>query len=357
MKVVTIVGARPQFVKAAAVSRAIRRAARSTIREVIVHTGQHYDKALSASFFQDLQLARPAHNLEAGSGSATAQVSRMMARMERVVIQEAPDIVMTYGDTNSTLAGALVAAQVGLPSAHVEAGLRSHRLDMPEEINRLVADRLATLLFAPSEIAVENLEREGIREGVVRTGDVMRDVLDWRLGKLGDTRLVPAQFSVSEREYAVATVHRAGNTDDPDRLGAIFRALDRLSTHVPVIVPLHPRTRHALHHGRWSGDLRILDPLPYGQMIGLVRHARIVLTDSGGLQKEACWLGVPCVTLRSETEWLETVETGWNVLADVDPEAIVEAALREPPTTPCDLYGDGHAAERVVSVLTAWSGP
>ena len=362
MKIASIVGARPQFVKAGPVSRALRRRA----QEVLIHTGQHYDYEMSQSFFDGLDLPKPDHNLGVGSGSHARQTAAMLMALEPVLKAERPDVVLVYGDTNSTLAGVLAAAKLPIPLGHVEAGLRSGDRRMPEEQNRVVADRLATWLFAPTDVAVANLRREGIAAGVHRTGDVMLDSL--REAELALDACAPR---VLKREglapggYYLATVHRAGNTDDPARLDAILRALATLDR--PVILPLHPRTREALGRlapalaegpagtlavaGR-SSPVRLLPPIPYVEMLALERHAAAILTDSGGVQKEAYLLGVPCVTLREETEWVETVALSWNVLAGCDGEAIRAAAWRPAPRGPRPpVFGDGRAAEHIASIL------
>ncbi|WP_455449385.1 non-hydrolyzing UDP-N-acetylglucosamine 2-epimerase [Natrinema thermotolerans] len=347
MKVVSVVGARPQFVKAAAVSRRLRDAH----DERLVHTGQHYDPELSAVFFDELALPEPAYHLGVGSAPHATQTAEMMTALEGVVEDESPDVVLVYGDTNSTLAGALVAAKSSATLAHVEAGLRSHDRSMPEEINRRLTDHAADLLFAPGPDAKRTLEREGITEGVSVPGDVMYDTLlaiRDRLETLGgDEPSVPD-------EYVLATVHRAKNTDDPDRLEAIVDGLTRLER--PVVFPAHPRTVDALHdYGLWerlTADVRVVDPVGYARFIGLVEGATCVATDSGGVQKEAFYLDTPCVTLRDRTEWTATVDAGWNDLVGANADRIVDAvrAAENPPAKP-DLYGNGNAAARIVTTL------
>ena len=347
MRILTVVGARPQFVKAAAFSRIVRR----RHPEILVHTGQHYDPSMSDVFFDELALQHPDHHLGVGSGSHGAQTAQMLERLEAVMQREGPDAVVIYGDTNSTLAGALAAAKLGIPLAHVEAGLRSFVRDMPEEINRLVADRLSACLFAPTRTAVDNLALEGIVAGVTMTGDIMYDVLLQHTADAEKSRIL-SDLALTSGAYALATIHRAANTDDPRRLAEIFDALARLRE--PVIVPLHPRTRAALMGTdiEVEAPVRIVDPVGYLDMLALERNARIVLTDSGGVQKEAYLLGVPCVTLRDETEWVETLEYGWNVLAGADAERILAAAHRpRPPGDPPPVFGDGHAAEKMVAAL------
>lgn len=347
LKILTIVGARPQFIKAAAVSPVLRR----QHREVLLHTGQHYDDAMSDQFFRELDIPKPDIELGVGSGLHGDQTARMLIGIEQAVIETKPDAVLLYGDTNSTLAGALAAAKLQIPIAHVEAGLRSFNRAMPEEINRTVTDRLSALLFCPSDTAVVNLRREGITDGVHNVGDVMADVLAKFAGAPGSSA-VPARHGVSPGEYFLATIHRADNTDDPEKLRGIVEALSRLP--LPVLVPAHPRLKAAITaSGVQPGSgVRLIDPIGYVEMMSLARQARVVLTDSGGLQKEAYWLGVPCVTLRDETEWVETVAAGWNVLAGSSTDRIVSAATSaarsavRPP-----LYGDGNAAARIVSLL------
>jgi UDP-N-acetylglucosamine 2-epimerase len=329
MKLLTVVGARPQFVKAAAVSGAIAahgaREEPPRLHEVLVHTGQHYDYEMSALFFGELPLPAPAHHLGVGSGPHGAQTGRMLEQLERVILAEAPDVVLVHGDTNSTLAGALAAAKLRVPLAHVEAGLRSGNRAMAEEVNRVVTDHLATWLFAPTGHAVENLRAEGLVAGVELVGDVMYEPLRAAAG--APPADVLARAGVAPGEYALATVHRAENTDDAARLRGILKGLAAVADRMPVIWPVHPRTRAALPgvEPTLAPRVHACEPVGYRQMIALERDAGIVLTDSGGVQKEAYWLGVPCVTLREETEWLETLEEGRNVLAGAEPDRIVAA--------------------------------
>jgi UDP-GlcNAc3NAcA epimerase len=350
VKIVTILGARPQFIKAWAVSGALRRAGAS---EVVVHTGQHYDPLLSDRIFDDLGLPKPAHHLGAGSGSHGAQTGKMLEAAEQVLVQERPDCVIVYGDTNSTLAGALAAAKLHLPIAHVEAGLRSFNRRMPEEINRVLTDHLSDWLFCPSAAAVENLAREGITRGVQVVGDVMQDALTHFVVRARQQSTVLQQLGLTSRGYHIATIHRADLTDEPARLQEVLTTLDRLDR--PVVLPLHPRTRARLgtvtDAFAPSGNLRVIEPLGYIDMLALLDGCERVLTDSGGLQKEAYWLGRPCITLRAETEWTETVQVGWNAIAGTDRKKI-EAALAQPvPTSHPNLYGDGHAADHIAAAL------
>ncbi|MEX0599957.1 MAG: UDP-N-acetylglucosamine 2-epimerase (non-hydrolyzing) [Rhodothermales bacterium] len=350
MRIVTIIGARPQFVKAAAVSRELVEAG---VHESLVHTGQHYDPEMSAIFFDELGIPEPEVNLGVGSASHAVQTGEMMIALEAYLMDGTPpDWVMVYGDTNSTLAGALVASKLHLPLAHVEAGLRSFNRRMPEEINRIVTDRLSSLLFCPTRSSVENLRAEGVTEGVHLTGDVMLDAT--RLfGDLAERRSsagAPAGASAGPAagEYYAATVHRAENTDDPNRLAGIFEGFGRLD--LPVVLPLHPRTRSRLADIHLPGNVEVVEPLGYLDMLELVRHARAVLTDSGGLQKEALWLGVPCVTLRDETEWIETLKGGWNQVVGADPGRIAEA-VRTRPDPPVPTFAEPGASRRIVDLL------
>lgn len=349
MKVVTIVGARPQFIKAAGVSRVIRR----HVQEILVHTGQHYDYEMAGIFFDGLGLPAPDYDLGVGSGSHGEQTGDMLKGIEKVLRSETPDKAMVYGDTNSTLAGALAAAKLGIPVIHVEAGLRSFNRTMPEEINRVVTDHLSDLLLCPSSTAVRNLAAEGIRRNVHLVGDVMLDILDWARGPaLEKAEEVLGRLNVHGREFLLVTVHRSENTDRVERLIEIVRALNGLSE--PVVFPVHPRTQKALEVAglRLGAHVRMIDPIGYLDMLALSASSRMILTDSGGLQKEAYWLGVPCLTLRDETEWVETVEAGWNMIVGIDGERIRRAvASFKPPARRDVLYGDGRMAEKIVPLL------
>lgn len=364
MKILTVIGARPQFIKAAPVSRAIRSSGRgrtgaNAIVEVLVHTGQHYDREMSDVFFQELDLPEPAHHLGIGAGSHGQQTGRMLEGVERVLEMERPDLVLVYGDTNSTLAGALAAGKLRIPIAHVEAGLRSFNRAMPEELNRVVTDHLAAYLFCPTHLAVKNLSCEGIVKGVHLVGDVMYDVLQMSLPVAKARSQVLERLSLSPKAYDVVTVHRAGTTDVRERLAGILQALARLDR--PAVFPCHPRTKKMIDQFGLAplvsaSRVRMIEPLGYLDMLRLESDAAVILTDSGGMQKEAYWLGVPCVTLRDETEWVETVEAGWNRLAGTDPAAIVaatRAALDAGPPEPGQLYGDGNTAERILAIVQA----
>lgn len=349
MKILSIVGARPQFVKAAAVSRVLRR----DHEEILVHTGQHYDDNMSNVFFEELDIPPPDFHLGVGSCNHGEQTGAMLDGIEKLLLAERPEWVLVYGDTNSTLAGALAAAKLRCKVAHVEAGLRSFNRAMPEEINRVVVDHLADLLFCPGEIAVANLAAEGITQGVVIVGDVMADVLRTVIDRKRGSPTFPEQLGLTERGYLLATVHRAENTDNPVLLKNILHAFDSLDE--PVIFPVHPRTRKAIDAIGYipSRHVRLMEPLGYLDMTALERTARMILTDSGGIQKEAYWLGVPCLTLRDETEWVETVESGWNFLVGAGTERIVQAVQTfRPPFHRPLLYGNGNAAVRISQALT-----
>ncbi|MDD3134869.1 MAG: UDP-N-acetylglucosamine 2-epimerase (non-hydrolyzing) [Methanoregula sp.] len=341
-KVTSIVGARPQFVKLAPMCRAL-----AGHDHKIIHTGQHYDDSLSASFFRDLNIPEPCVNLCVGSGPHGWQTGQMLAGIEACLEQDRPDVVIVYGDTNSTLAGALAASKLNIPVAHVEAGLRSFRSDMPEEINRIVADRVSSILFCPTPSAAAQLEAEGFKRGsIFMLGDVMKDAF------LQNTPGMPENLSFNlPDKYAVVTIHRAENADNPARLREILDAMASLQSTIPIIFPVHPRTAKLLPSQ--IGDIKIVEPLPYLDMLRLVSAAGVVLTDSGGLQKESYLAHVPCVVLRDETEHTELVRDGWSILAGADRSKIIQATehMLYAPRPPYDesLYGDGHAAEKIVA--------
>jgi UDP-N-acetylglucosamine 2-epimerase len=353
LRVLTVIGNRPQFVKAAAVSRLLR----AEHDELLVHTGQHHDDELSTIFVTELGVPRPERELGIHGGTNTEQTARMLAALGPLVAQERPDVLLVYGDTNSTLAGGLAAAQAHVPVAHVEAGMRSFDRAMPEELNRVLTDHLADVLLCPSPTALANLEREHVAGRVELVGDVMVDValLFQPRARADDAPLREA--GVSAGEYVLATAHRAGNVDDPTRLRALVDLL--LALPLAVVLPLHPRTRARLEAAGWLGELeaaehvRLRPPLGYLAFTALLTRARAVLTDSGGAQKEAYLAGVPCVTLRDTTEWVETVDVGWNVLVDLDAPAALAALERTPPAERPELYGDGRAGGRVVAALVA----
>ncbi len=353
MNLLTIVGARPQFVKAAPVSQVLR----PRHREVLVHTGQHYDAGMSDVFFAELGIPEPDVNLGVGSGSHGQQTGRMLMAIEEVLLAERPDWVLVYGDTNSTLAAALAAVKLGVPVAHVEAGLRSFNRAMPEEHNRVLTDHCADLLFCPTQTAVNLLAAEGVTAGVHLVGDVMVDALRQHAALARQRSDVLDRLGLAPQSYLLATVHRPYNTDLPDNLRSILAAFDDIyrQTGRPVVLPLHPRTRRqmdALGLAAPAG-VRLIEPVGYLDMLALEQAAALILTDSGGVQKEAYTFAVPCVTLRPETEWVETVQAGWNMIVGADRDAIVQAATQRawPAGPPPPVFGDGHAAERIVEVL------
>jgi UDP-GlcNAc3NAcA epimerase len=350
MLVISIVGARPQFVKAATMCRAVR--AQPDIEHLLVHTGQHYAPEMSDIFFRELEIPDPDYHLGAGSGSHAVQTAEIMKALEPVLVSKNPDWVLLYGDTNSTLAGATVAAKLGLPTAHIEAGLRSFNRRMPEEINRVVADHLSDLLLCPTETALRNAAREGLAERAILTGDVMFDSARAIMRETAD-RDFPVP-DLKSRAFALATVHRAENTDAESRLLDILAGLEQVSREIcPVIFPIHPRTRKRLEALRYDPrSLRLIPPVGYLDMMLLQSRAKMILTDSGGVQKEAYFLERPCVTLRDETEWVETLTNGCNVLTGADTDRIVQAAKdtrRAGPWQP--VYGTGDAATKILDAL------
>ena len=349
MKVLTVVGARPQFIKAAPVSRVLRK----HHEEFLLHTGQHYDDAMSDLFFRQLGIPEPDRNLEVGSGPHGAQTGTMLAGIEAVAQDVHPQWILVYGDTNSTLAGALVGAKLHIPVAHVEAGLRSYDRRMPEEINRVVADHVSTLLLSPTQTAVTNLAREGITEGVHMVGDVMYDAFLQHVQVARRESRVMTELGLTPGSYQLLTVHRAENTDDPARLASILHGVAKSGR--PTVFPVHPRTRQVLSGGAAgsAGNVRFIDPVGYLEILVLEENAEAIVTDSGGVQKEAYFAGKPCITLRGTTEWTETVTAGWNRLVGTDPRAIAESMNSFRPNGPrANLFGDGHAAERVVEAIT-----
>lgn len=349
MKVLTVVGARPQFIKAAPVSTALRR----QHQEFLLHTGQHYDDEMSDLFFRQLKIPPPDLNLEVGSGSHAVQTGAMLPGIESVALDFAPDWLLVYGDTNSTLAGALVGAKLHIPIAHVEAGLRSFDRRMPEEINRLVADHLGSLLLCPTDTAVRNLAAEGIRDGVVNVGDVMLDAFCQNVEVAKNRVGILAELGLDRGGFHLLTIHRAENVDRPERLARILEGAAEAGPR--VVFPVHPRTRAALAAARVELSPRVMaiEPVGYLEMLVLEDNAEAIVTDSGGVQKEAYFAGRPCITVRDTTEWTETVEAGWNVLTGTDPHAISEAMRTfRPRGERPDVFGDGHAAERVVAALS-----
>lgn len=356
IKIVTIVGARPQFIKAAAISRLVQKQFAGRIEEVLIHTGQHFDENMSKVFFEELQIAEPKHNLQISGGEHGAMTGRMLEAIEKVLLAERPDWVLIYGDTNSTLAGALAAVKLHIPVAHIEAGLRSFNRRMPEEINRIVADRLSTLLLCPTQTSIDNLRVEGASEGVHLVGDVMYDVSLYYRDRARSQSDVLERLKLTEGNYVLTTCHRAENTDDPVRLAAIIEALAQIAGEMPVVLPLHPRTRKLIADNQLEASLSkvtLVDPLSFMDMTRLEQSARVILTDSGGVQKEAFFYGVPCVTMRDETEWVETVEAGWNTVTGANTTAIVQA-FRDSATkqrTASAPYGAGNAAELCLEAI------
>jgi UDP-GlcNAc3NAcA epimerase len=383
MKIVTIVGARPQFIKAGAISRRIqefnerlepRRYKKGWIQEILVHTGQHYDTLMDKVFFEELKLPKPGYHLGVGSGSHSQQTGMMLERIDPILQKENPEVVLVYGDTNSTLAGALAAAKLNIPVAHVEAGLRSYNHNMPEEINRLLTDHLSTLLFCPTTQSVRNLLKEGIKDGSTRivknVGDVMYDSILFysKLAEknstiLHDLSLTNPQCGIRNLQYYLATLHRAENTDNPKKLKSILKALDEIGKNTPVILPRHPRTKKMMKVYRLFSkfkNIRFIEPVPYLDMLRLEKNAKAILTDSGGVQKESYWLGVPCFTLREETEWVETIESKWNLLVGTEAGRIVKKVrqreVRGKYLKRRGLFGDGKAGHKIVRILMRHCG-
>ncbi len=374
MKIVTIIGARPQIIKASALSRAIRNHYANEIQEIIVHTGQHYDDNMSAVFFDELGIPKPDYNLHVGSASHGVQTARMMEGIEEILLKERPDFIVLYGDTNSTLAGATAAAKIHIPIAHVEAGLRSFNKSMPEEINRIVCDHCSTLLFSPTQAGVDNLQREGFslnnkapytidNPKVFHCGDVMYDN-SLHFAEIAETKTgIISKLDLKGKPFILATVHRDTNTDYPERLNAIFSAMLKLSKKQQIVLPLHPRTEKmlkinldaALREQLFSSpDIQIVPPVSFLEMIALEKNARLVVTDSGGVQKESYFFQKPCIILRPETEWVEIVETGNAILADADEQRIMEAWNRfesHPSANYPEIFGDGRAAEFILQQL------
>jgi UDP-GlcNAc3NAcA epimerase len=361
MRILTIIGARPQFIKAAAVSRVIR--SHNDIKEIIVHTGQHFDANMSDVFFEQMDIPRPNHYLKIANLSHGAMTGRMLEGIEELIQQEKPNWVLVYGDTNSTLAGALAAAKLHLPIAHVEAGLRSHNPAMPEEINRVLTDRVSSLLLCPTETAVNNLEKEGfpyaaitkLRQQIVNVGDVMFDaVLYYRERALKDVNL--ETFGLEHQSYALCTIHRQENTDQVERIKSILSALQGIAKDLVVVLPLHPRTKAKISQYNLESFLKglyLLDPLPYLEMQRLQMSAKVILTDSGGMQKEAYFHRVPCITLRDETEWTETVEQGWNQISGTDTNRIISAWEKASTqgNRSKNLFGKGNASKKIIDTL------
>ena len=355
IKIVTIVGARPQFIKAAAISRVVRSQHADQVQEILVHTGQHFDENMSKVFFDELDIPEPKYNLEISGGNHGAMTGRMLEAVENVLLAERPDWILIYGDTNSTLAGALAAAKLHIPVAHVEAGLRSFNMRMPEEVNRILADRISTQLFCPTQTAVNNLKSEGVTNGVHNVGDVMYDVALFYRDRARQQSKMLKLLGLKPGAFALATCHRAENTDDPSRLSQILSALTALAKQMPVVLPLHPRTRKLVSEYGLSNHLEKLvltDPLSFLDMVALEQAAQMILTDSGGVQKEAFFYNVPCITMRDETEWVETVESGWNRLVGADGTKILAAACDiQRPASQTMPYGGGNASQQILDRL------
>ncbi|MHB8840538.1 MAG: non-hydrolyzing UDP-N-acetylglucosamine 2-epimerase [Candidatus Aquicultor sp.] len=353
MKIVTIVGARPQFIKSLPVSNELRK----SNREILVHTGQHYDRNMSDIFFDEMGIPKPDYNLGVGSGGQGEQTAQMLSKIEAVLLDEQPDAVLIYGDTNSTLAGALAAAKLHIPVAHVEAGLRSFDKKMPEEVNRIIADHVSDILFCPTQTAVDNLKNEGITKGVELVGDVMYDAA-LHFGKLAEEKSrILEELGLTPKEYLLATIHRSANTDDIDNLKALLEAF--AESDKVIVFPVHPRTRKVLATTGLDSlvkgsKVRFVDPVGYIDFLKLENNAAKILTDSGGVQKEAFFAAVPCITLRDTTEWVETVQSGWNILVHVDKDLLLkQIAEFNPVGEPAKLFGDGKASFYIAQRLTS----
>lgn len=355
-KIVTIVGARPQFVKVAPVSRVLR----ESYQEILVNTGQHYDYKMAGIFFDELNIPKPDYDLGIGSASHGKQTGDMLANIEKVLLDEQPDAVLVYGDTNSTLAGAVAASKLHIPVFHIEAGLRSFNKKMPEEVNRILTDHVSDLLFPPTQVAVENLKNENITKNVHLVGDVMYDAVLYNI-EIAESKYSLSQFGLKPQSYYLGTIHRAENTDDHSRLVAIIESLLKLNEQ--VILPIHPRTHKILKEINLydkiqeSGHIQLIDPVSYLEMLILEKYAKGIITDSGGVQKEAYFAKVPCYTLRDQTEWVETVNCGWNVLVNPINEDLSEVLQKNMENNYIeDLYGDGKAAEKIVKYISEFLG-
>lgn len=348
MKILTVVGARPQFIKAAAVSNIIR----NEHEEILIHTGQHYDENMSKIFFEELKIPKPSYNLEVGSGGHGMQTGTMLIELEEIYIKEKPDMVLVYGDTNSTFAGALCASKLLIPVAHIEAGLRSFNMNMPEEQNRILTDHISKYLFAPTTSAVKNLSTEGITKGVHNVGDVMYDAT-LNFSKISKEKSkIMKKLNLYQEEFVLATIHRAENTNDINRLRNISEALNESGK--KIILPLHPRTKKYMDdYGlKFNNNIKIIDPVGYLDMISLEMYCKKIVTDSGGVQKEAFFMNKPCITMREETEWVETVENGWNIIVGTDKTKILEGIVNFMPNKfQQNIFGDGHAAEKILKII------
>lgn len=355
-KIASIIGARPQFIKAAAVTQALQR----RYEVITIHTGQHYDYQMSRVFFSELHMPRPNYNLNVGSGTHGSQTGTMLASIEKILLKEKPHLVMVYGDTNSTLAGAIAAAKLHIPIGHVEAGMRSHNRVMAEEINRIMTDHISQLHFCSTKTAMHNLRAEGVRDHLYHIGDVMMDILAQSVPLASQLSTILTRLQLSPRTYSLLTIHRAENTDSKDQLRALITAL--IETNTKMVFPVHPRTKKQLRkYGLITqlnkSNIQMIDPVGYIDMVQLEQHARQIITDSGGIQKEAYFLKVPCITLRNETEWVETVKSGWNTLADASFDVLHEALHKRPPhKKQYSYYGSGNAALLILKHLTRYLG-
>jgi UDP-GlcNAc3NAcA epimerase len=351
MKIITIVGARPQFVKAAVVSREL--AKNADIQEIILHTGQHFDKNMSDIFFEEMEIPTPDYNLNINGLSHGAMTGQMLEGIEKICLAEKPDYVMVYGDTNSTIAGALAAKKMGIGLIHIEAGLRSFNMSMPEEVNRILTDRISDILFCPTDTAIENLEKEGIVDGavkVIQNGDVMQDAALYYAQKSAEKSVVLKQHNLGSNNFVLATIHRQENTDNPERLIGIIDALNEIAKEIPLVVPMHPRTRNIIAREKLKIEFTVIDPVGYFDMLELLKHCKLVLTDSGGLQKEAYFFDKYCITLRDETEWVELIKNGFNTLVGADKTAIIAAyhlCKSKPFIKSIELYGAGQASANI----------
>lgn len=348
MKILTIIGARPQFIKAACFSRICK----DKVEEIIIHTGQHYDKNMSDIFFEELNIPKPKYNLEVGSGNHGKQTGTMMIQIEKIVEEEKPDVILVYGDTNSTLAGALVGSKLLIPVYHIEAGLRSYNKNMPEEQNRILTDHISKILFCPSKTAIMNLEKEGISKNIYNTGDIMYDAVLYNSILAEKKSKILQKLDLTPKKYILSTIHRAENTNSKKRLTEIIKALNE--SEEQIILPIHPRTIGylKLYNLKVNNNVKIIEPVGYLDMLCLEKNAKKILTDSGGIQKEAYFLEIPCITMRDETEWVETVEYGWNILVGADKNKIKNAIkakhlVNERP----ECFGNGKTAEKILEII------